>query len=331
MRAALVQEFGPPESLVTGELPDPVAGPGEVLVEVAAAGVNFPDILVVAGSYQILPERPFSPGKEIAGTVRAVGEGVDRLSVGDRVLAQIEHGGYAELVAVPEPQVVALPDEVPFVDAAAFGLGAITAHFALVRRAGLRPGETVLVTGAGGGVGSAGVQIAKALGATVIAVAQDEERAAPARQQGADSVVLAGPSLRDDVLALTEGRGADVVLELVGGEVFAQSLRCTAWEGRLVVIGFASGDLPTMKAGHILVKNLAVLGLQVSDYRDREPESVRAAIEHLLQLYVDGRLTVPVTRTYPLEQAGAALEAVRSGSVAGKVVLTWASVAVARS
>ncbi len=331
MRAALVQEFGPPESLVTGELPDPVAGPGEVLVEVAAAGVNFPDILVVAGSYQILPERPFSPGKEIAGTVRAVGEGVDRLSVGDRVLAQIEHGGYAELVAVPEPQVVALPDEVPFVDAAAFGLGAITAHFALVRRAGLRPGETVLVTGAGGGVGSAGVQIAKALGATVIAVAQDEERAALARQQGADSVVLAGPSLRDDVLALTEGRGADVVLELVGGEVFAQSLRCTAWEGRLVVIGFASGDLPTMKAGHILVKNLAVLGLQVSDYRDREPESVRAAIEHLLQLYVDGRLTVPVTRTYPLEQAGAALEAVRSGSVAGKVVLTWASVAVARS
>ena len=329
MRAALVQEFGPPEALVPGELADPVAGPGEVLVEVAAAGVNFPDILVVAGEYQILPERPFSPGKEIAGTVRAVGAGVDRLAVGDRVLAQIEHGGYAELVAVPEPQVVALPDEVPFVDAAAFGLGAITAHFALVRRAGLRPGETVLVTGAGGGVGSAGVQIAKALGATVIAVAQDEERAELARSQGADSVVLAGPTMRDDVLSLTEGRGADVVLELVGGEVFAQSLRCTAWEGRLVVIGFASGDLPTIKAGHVLVKNLAVLGLQVSDYRDREPESVRDAIEHLLQLYVAGRLTVPVARTYPLEQAGAALEAVRSGSVAGKVVLTVDPVAAA--
>ncbi|MDK3256498.1 NADPH:quinone oxidoreductase family protein [Blastococcus capsensis] len=331
MKAALVQEFGPPETLVTGELADPVAGPGEVLVEVAAAGVNFPDVLVVAGSYQILPERPFSPGKEIAGTVRAVGEGVDRLTVGDRVLAQIEHGGYAELVAVPEPQVVTLPDEVPFVDAAAFGLGAITAHFALVRRAGLRPGETVLVTGAGGGVGSAGVQIARALGATVIAVAQDEERAALARQQGADSVVMAGTSMRDDVLALTEGRGADVVLELVGGDVFAQSLRCTAWEGRLVVIGFASGDLPTIKAGHVLVKNLAVLGLQVSDYRDREPESVRAAIEHLLQLYVDGRLTVPVARTYPLEQAGAALEAVASGSVAGKVVLTCTPAAAAPS
>ena len=331
MRAALVQEFGPPETLVPGELPDPVAGPGEVLVEVAAAGVNFPDILVVAGSYQILPERPFSPGKEIAGTVRAVGEGVHRFSSGQRVLAQLEHGGYAELVAVPEPQVVALPDEVPFVDAAVLGLGAITAYFALVRRAGVRPGETVLVTGAGGGVGSAGVQIAKALGATVIAVARDDERAALARQQGADSVVVAGPSLRDDVLALTEGRGADVVLELVGGEVFAQSLRCTAWEGRLVVIGFASGDLPTLKAGHVLVKNLAVLGLQVSDYRDREPESVRAAIEYLLQLYVDGRLTVPVARTYPLEEAGAALAAVRSGGLAGRVVLTCAPDDVARS
>jgi NADPH2:quinone reductase len=321
MRAALVEDFGPPESLVTGELPDPVAGEGEVLIEVAAAGVNFPDILVVAGSYQILPERPFSPGKEVAGTVRAVGAGVDTFAVGDRVLAQVEHGGYAELVAVPEPQVVALPDGVPFTDAAAFGLGAITAHFALVRRAQLKAGEVVLVTGAGGGVGSAGVQIAKALGATVIAVAQDEARAALAKEQGADHVLLAGSPLKDEVFALTDGHGADVVLELVGGDVFAQSLRATAWEGRLVVIGFASGDLPVVKAGHILVKNLAVMGLQVSDYRDREPGSVRAAIEHMLELYLEGRLSVPVARTYPLEAAGEALEAVRSGAVTGKVVL----------
>lgn len=322
MRAALVESFGPPENLVAGEAPDPVVGAGEVLVEVAAAGVNFPDVMVVAGTYQILPERPFSPGKEVAGTVRALGPGVDRLAVGDRVLAQIEHGGYAELVAVPEAQVVALPAGVPFVDAAAFGLGAITAHFALVRRAQLRPGEVVLVTGAGGGVGSAGVQIAKALEATVIAVAQDDERAALARSQGADHVVLAGPSLRDQVLALTGGRGADVVLETVGGDVFAQSLRATAWEGRLVVIGFASGDVPLIKAGHVLVKNLSVMGLQVSDYRDREPASVRTAIEHLLDLYVEGRLTVPVARTYPLEEAGRALAAVQAGRVAGKVVLT---------
>lgn len=328
MRAAVVETFGPPENLVTGEVADPVAGEGDVLIEVAAAGVNFPDVLVVAGSYQVLPERPFSPGKEVAGTVRAVGAGVDTFRAGDRVLAQIEHGGYAELVAVPEPQVVPLPDRVPFTDAAAFGLGAITAHFALVRRARLQEGETVLVTGAGGGVGSAGVQIAKALGATVVAVAQDEERAGLAREQGADHVLLAGPTLRDEVLALTGGRGADVVLELVGGEVFAHSLRATAWEGRLVVIGFASGDLPLIKAGHILVKNLAVMGLQVSDYRDREPESVRKSIEHMLELYLDGRLTVPIAATYPLEEAGRALAAVQTGGLKGKVVLTCGAAAV---
>jgi NADPH:quinone reductase-like Zn-dependent oxidoreductase len=321
MRAALVESFGPPDSLVTGEAADPVAGPREVLVEVAAAGVNFPDVMVVAGTYQILPERPFSPGKEVAGTVRAVGAGVDRFRIGDRVLAQIEYGGYAELVVAPDSQVVALPDGMPFPEAAALGLAAITAHFALVRRAQLRPGETVLVTGAGGGVGSAGVQIAKALGATVIAVARDEERATLAEEQGADHVLVAGPSLREEVLALTDRRGADVVLESVGGDVFAQALRCTAWEGRLVVIGFASGDLPTIKAGHLLVKNLAVLGIQVSDYRDREPETVRQVIEELLDLHVQGRLTVPIDRTYPLEEAATALAAVEAGGLRGRVVL----------
>ena len=322
MRAALVEEFGPPESLVVREVADPVPGPGEVLVEVAAAGVNFPDVLVVAGTYQILPPRPFSPGKEVAGTVRAVGPGVERVRVGDRVVAQLENGGYAELVVAPEPQVVALPDAVPFPAAAGLGLPAITAHVALVRRAGLRAGETVLVTGAGGGVGSAGVQIAKALGATVIAVARDEQRAAVASELGADHSLVAGPGLRDEVLALTGRRGVDVVLENVGGDVFAQALRCVAWEGRLVVIGFASGELPTIKAGHLLVKNIAVLGLQVSDYRDREPDGFRAVVEELLDLHVQGRLSLPIDRSCPLEQAGSALAAVQAGGLVGRVVLT---------
>ncbi len=322
MRAALVENFGPPRSLAMGEVADPVAGPGEVLVEVAAAGVNFPDVMVVAGAYQILPERPFSPGKEVAGTVRAVGAGVDRVRIGDRVLAQIEYGGYAELVVAPDRQVVALPDGVRFPEAAALGLAAITAHFALMRRANLRPGETVLVTGAGGGVGSSAVQIAKARGATVIAVARDGERATLAEQQGADHVLVGGPALRDEVMALTNRRGANVVLESVGGDVFAQALRCTAWEGRLVVIGFASGDLPTVKAGHLLVKNLAVMGVQVSDYRDREPDTVRQVIEELLDLHVQGRLTVSIDRTYPLEDAATALAAVEAGGLRGRVVLT---------
>lgn len=322
MRAALVESFGPPASMVMREVADPVPGRGEVLVEVAAAGVNFPDVLVVAGSYQVLPERPFIPGKEVAGRVRAVGPDVARIGVDDRVLAQIEYGGYAELVCVPETQVVAIPDGMGLTEAAVIGLVAITAYFALVRRADLRPGETALVTGAGGGVGSAGVQIAKALGAVVIAVARDEARAALAAEQGADQVLVAGPSLRDEVMTLTDGRGADVVLESVGGEVFAHALRCTAWEGRLVVSGFASGDLPTIKAAHLLVKNLTVMGIQVSDYRDREPDATRHVMEELLELHVQGGLTVPIDRAYPLEEAATALAMVKAGGLRGRVVLT---------
>ena len=321
MRAALIECFGGPEVLVVREVPEPTPGAGEVLVEVSAAGVNFPDLLVVEGSYQILPELPFSPGKEIAGIVRAVGPGVERTNPGDRVMAQIEYGGYAERVTVPEAQLVPLSDDIPFTDAAAFGLGYITAHFALVRRAHVQPGETVLVTGAGGGVGLAGVQLAKALGATVIAATRDGARAKLAKELGADYVVAPGPQMRHEIRELTGGRGADVVLELVGGDVFAAAMRSTAWEGRIVVIGFASGDVPVIKAGHVLVKNVAVIGLQVSDYRDREPESVRAALEQMLGLYREGRLRVHVDRTYPLEAAGEALRAVRSGAVSGKVVL----------
>jgi NADPH:quinone reductase len=321
MRAALVERFGAPETLAVREVPDLSPAAGEVLVEVAAAGVNFPDVLVVAGSYQFLPDLPFTPGKEIAGTVRAVGPGVQRVRAGDRVFAQVEHGGYAEQVLVAEPQVVALPDGVPFTVAAAFGLSAITAHFALLHRARLQPGETVLVTGAGGAVATAGVQLAKALGARVIAVARDERRAELARRHGADAALVFGPRLRDEVRQLTGGRGADVVLELVGGDVFAQALRATAWEGRLVVIGFASGEVPSLKAGHVLVKNMALLGLQVSDYRDRDPESVRAALEQVLNLYREGRLEVPIGHAYPLEQAGSALTAVQAGGLTGRVVL----------
>jgi NADPH:quinone reductase-like Zn-dependent oxidoreductase len=322
VKAVLVERFGEPDTLVTRELPGPEPTHGHVVIDVAAAGVNFPDLLVIAGSYQILPPLPFSPGKEIAGLVSAVGPGAERFRVGDRVIAQVEYGGYAEQVSVPEPQVVALPDRVPFIDAAALGLGAITAHFALVRRANLQPGESVLITGPGGSVGSAGIQLAKALGAKVIVVARDQERAARARQQGADHVVYAGPAIRDDVFAVTDGRGADVVLEVAGGEMFAQALRSTAWEGRLVVIGFASGDVPLIKAGHILVKNLSVMGLQVSDYRDRLPDLVRIALEHILELYLRGRFNVTIGRTYPLDEAGQALAALKAGTVSGKIVLT---------
>jgi NADPH:quinone reductase-like Zn-dependent oxidoreductase len=233
----------------------------------------------------------------------------------------VEHGGYAEQIRVAEKQVVALPDDMPFTIAAALGLSSITAYFALFHRAHMQPGETVLITGAGGAVASAAVQIAKALGGRVIAVAEDENRAALATQHGADVALVFSPGLRDEVRRLTGGRGADVVLEMVGGDVFNQALRATAWEGRLVVIGFASGEVPTLKVGHVLVKNVALLGLQVSDYRDRDPQAVRAALEQVLALYTDGRLQVAIDRAYPLEQAGRALEAVMRGGLNGRVVL----------
>ncbi|MQA11454.1 MAG: zinc-binding dehydrogenase [Pseudonocardiaceae bacterium] len=323
MRAVVVEEFGTPEALRVRELPPPAPAAGEVVVDVQAAGVNFPDLLVVDGSYQILPERPFSPGKEIAGVVDSVGSGVTDFVAGQRVMAQIEHGGYRERVAAPAAQLVPLPDDMSYVDAAAFGMGYLTAYFALRRRARLAAGETVLVTGAGGCVGSASVQLAKALGATVIAVARDERRGELARAQGADHVLPAEPGLlRDRVRECTSGRGADVVVELVGGTTFAEALRATAWEGRLVVIGFAGGEIPVIKAGHLLVKNIAVLGLQASDYRDREPATMRAALGELLELYTAGKLRVPIAGTFPLERAAEALEAVRNGGLSGNVVLT---------
>ena len=240
MRAARVVEFGPPSSLSLEEIPDLVPGPGEVIVEVAAASVNFPDILVVNGSYQHLPARPFTPGKDAAGRVRAVGPGVDRVAVGQRVLALVEYGGWAEQLRVDMDSVVEIPEGVAYEDAAALGLVYSTAHLALHRCGRLAATDTVLVTGAGGGVGSAGVQLAKIAGARVIALAKDTARADLARAHGADIVLTSAPgTLRDDLLTATDGRGVDLVLDVLGGDYLTQIVRATAWEGRLVVTGFA--------------------------------------------------------------------------------------------
>ncbi len=326
MRAVLVEDFGPPSSLVVKDVPDLVPQAGEVLVEVAAASVNFPDILVVDGTYQNLPPRPFSPGKEVAGRVAAVGAGVERLVVGQRVFALVEHGGYAEQVVVPEELVVELPDEVDDVQAAAAGLVYATAHLGLRRRGRLLPGETVLVTGAGGGVGSAGVQLAKAWGARVIALAQDEAKGGLTRRQGADVVLTSTPTtLRDDVLAATDGRGVDLTLEMLGGDFLAQVLRATAWEGRVVVVGFASGGQLPIKPGHLLVKNIGVLGLQSSDYRDRDPGLTRETMAEVFGLLGSGAVDAAVDTVLPLEDAAQALQYVKDGRVKGKVVLTTRS------
>ncbi|MEF9907742.1 NADPH:quinone oxidoreductase family protein [Streptomyces sp. P9-A2] len=323
MRAALVKEFGPPSGLVVEEVPDLVPGPGEVVIEIGAVSVNFPDVLVVEGTYQNLPPRPFSPGKEAAGRVIAVGAGVERITVGRRVLALVEHGGYAEQLSVPEELVMELPDEMSYEEAAAFGLVYSTAYFGLLRRGQMKSGETVLITGAGGGVGSAGVQLAKARGARVIALAQDTAKGELAREQGADVVLTSTPeTLRDDLLAVTDGKGVDVVLEMLGGDFLTQIIRATAWEGRIVVVGFASGGQNPIKPGHLLVKSISVVGLQSSDYRDRAPELMRSTMAEMFDLFVQGKVDAAVDRTFPLENAGDALQYVKEGKVKGKVVLT---------
>jgi NADPH2:quinone reductase len=323
MRAMIVKEFGTPEQMTVEDIPTPDPGPDEVLIDARAIGVNFPDLVVVEGSYQILPEPPFSPGKEVAGVVRAVGSEVSNFKVGERVMAQLEYGAYREHVLASGDHTTVLPENVSFEDGAAFGLAYLTVYFALVRRARLEAGETVLVTGAGGGVGSAGVQLAKALGAKVIAVSQTEDGRAWALEQGADHAIEPDPeTFKERVFELTDGRGADVILESVGGDLFAASIRAVAWEGRLVVIGFASGEIPTVKAGHVLVKNMTLIGLQSSDYREREPKALQQAQEALLDLYSQGKIKVHVTATYPLEAAAEALKALQTGKARGKIVLT---------
>ena len=327
MQALIVNEHGPLEKLTLGEFPDPKPGKGEVLIDVHAASVNFPDLLVIGGTYQNLPPRPFVPGKDLAGVVAAVGEGVTRVKPGDRVLAQIEHGAFAERAVVREVLCFVMPASMPFEDGAAMGLVYLTAHNALIERAQFRAGETVLVTGAAGGVGLAAVQLAKALGAIVVATVSSEEKARIARESGADHIVRTDvPDLRESfrkqVFDAVGKRGIDLVLDSVGGDVFDASLRVMAWCGRLVIIGFAEGRIPEVKAGYLLVKNISLIGLQSSDYRERAPEVVRKAYEHLFALYEQGKIKPHVMAAYPMKDYLAALTTVKDRKVLGKVVIT---------
>jgi NADPH2:quinone reductase len=326
VRAVVVREHGPAAAQGVETLPDPVPGPGEVVIDARAIGVNYPDMLVIEGRYQLLPPRPFTPGKEVAGVVSAVGEGIARIKAGDRVMAQREYGCYAEKVLSPEATCYRMPASLGFEEGAALGLAYQTSHFALVERAALAKGESVLVTGASGGVGLAGVEIAKALGATVLAGVTSPEKGELCRRHGADYVIdLAAPdlrnNLREQVYAAVGKRGVDIVLENVGGEVFDASLRALAWRGRLVVVGFASMRLPEIKANYLLLKNIAATGLQWSDYREREPVWVQRVQAELYALWADGKLKPYVSERYPLERFADALAHFKARGVLGKMVL----------
>ena len=326
MRAIVVDEFGPPERLRVAEVPPPRPGPGKVLVEVHAAPVNYVDLLVVGGTYQSLPACPFIPGKGPAGVVTALGPDVTAPRVGDRVLAMAEEGGYAETVEVRADQCYRLPPHMSFVEAASLSLVYDTAWFALRERARVAPGETVLVLGASSGVGRAGVQLARAMGARVLAGISRPERAATAVAAGADAVISLSrenlrDTLREDVWAATDGRGADVILDPLGGEVFAAALRALAWCGRLVVIGFAGGPIPTVKANYLLLKNIEISGLQVSDYRKRRPARMAACFAEIFELYEGSRIEPAPAQVFPLDKAGEALAALRDRRLAGRAVL----------
>ncbi|HEV2673046.1 MAG TPA: NADPH:quinone oxidoreductase family protein [Aliidongia sp.] len=327
MRSYRVWEHGLPSTMRIDTLPDLVPQHGEMVVDVKAAGINFPDTLVISGKYQILPCRPFTPGKDLAGVVCSVGRGITGYAVGDRVMAQVEHGAFADQAVVQPRQTYRLPDGMSFEAGAAMGLVYQTAHFALVERGRFRKGETVLIGGAAGGVGMAAIQIAKGLGARVLAAVRSPDEAALVLEAGADAAIdLAVENLRDDlraqVHAATEGRGADVVLDPLGADFFTAALRAMAWCGRLVVIGFAAGDIPSVKVNYLLVKNISISGLQWSDYRDRTPERIQAVQSELFGLWRTGAIRPRIMRVFPFEALPEALELVADGKVQGKAVVT---------
>lgn len=326
MRAIVVSEFGPPERLRVEEVPEPAPQAGEALVTVHAAPVNYVDLLVVGGTYQFLPALPFVPGKGPAGVVTALGAEVTDLRVGDRVLAMAEAGGWSEAVAVRAGQCYKLPASMPFTEAASLSLVYDTAWFALRERARLEAGETVLVLGASGGVGEAAVQLARAMGARVLAGIARPQRAAAALAAGAEAVVdLSAADLRDSlraqVHALTQGRGADIVLDPLGGKIFEAAVRALAWRGRLVVIGFAAGGISSIKTNYLLLKNIELSGLQISDYRKRRPKQVAAAFAEIFKFYEEGKIRPAKATLFPLDQAGEALAALRDRQIEGRAVL----------
>lgn len=327
MRAVVVDAFGPFEQAVIREMPDPMPGPADLLVAVHATAANYVDILLIGGKHQSKPGLPFIPGKGPAGIVRAVGRDVSGFAVGDRVVAMCEPGGgYAGLIAVPATQCHRIPGSMPFADAASMALVYDTAWFALRERGRYAEGETVLVLGASGGVGLAAVQLGKALGAHVLAGIASPEKAGMVRDAGADAIVdLAREDLHDSLRAqvyeATGGRGADIVIDPLGDAIFDAAIRALAWCGRLVVIGFAAGNIPTIRANYLLVRNIEVSGLQIGDYRKRRPDLTAKCFAEIYALYEAGKITALPTTTLPLENFADALAAIRDRTARGRIVL----------
>jgi NADPH:quinone reductase len=322
MKAMVVNQWGEPRDMKLVELPDPRPAPGQVAIDVRAIGCNFFDILMVQGKYQVRPAFPFSPGSEVAGVIREVGSGADGFAPGDRVLGMLGWGGFASVAVAPKSVIVRVPESMSFDHAAAFPIVYQTSYFGLVYRARLQPGDTLLVHAAAGGVGLAAVQIGRALGAHVLAAAGSPRKLEIAGEHGArDTIDYSQPGWDKRVMELTEGRGADVIYDPVGGDIFDLSTKCIAFGGRLLVVGFTSGRIPSIQANRILLKNISIVGLHWGAYRQHEPALIDRTFKALFDLYEKGGIRPVISASYPLADAAAALEEIGSRRSFGKLVL----------
>lgn len=323
MRALVCKEYGPIEELVVEAWDDPSPGNDEVVIDVRAAGLNFADILNVAGKYQVRTPTPFVPGNEAAGVVSAVGENVRRFRVGDRVIGALRGGAFAEKALAAEHMTIPLPDRLSFEQGAAYSVAYGTSYHALRQGAKLRPGETVLVLGAAGGVGYAAVELAKAMGATVIAAASSADKLAFAKEGGADHVVdYSRDTLRDSVKALTRGQGVDVIYDPVGGDLAEQTLRSLAWHGRYLVIGFASGGIPRLPVNLLLLKEASLIGIWYGPWAERHNDELRQNVAELDALVAARKITPRFCAAFTLDNFVEAFRLIVERRVLGKVVLT---------
>jgi NADPH2:quinone reductase len=322
MRALVCNAYGPPESLVIEERDDPVPAANQVVVDIAAAGINFPDVLNIAGKYQVKTEPPFVPGNEASGVVSVVGAKVSRFSVGDRVIVTPQGGAFAEKCAVDESRVMALPSGLDFAQGAGFSVTYGTSYHALKQSAQLAAGEAVLVLGAAGGVGITAVEIAKAMGARVIAAASNDQKLAFATEAGADATInYSNTSLRDAVKELTGGNGADIVYDPVGGKLALEAYRALAWHGRYLVVGFASGDIPDFPANIALLKEARIVGVWWGTWAAKNPPAQLQNMQELTSLVATGKLRPRVTEVYTLDDFRAAFASITGRRARGKVIL----------
>lgn len=325
MKAIVCHEYGSPDNLTLDERATPVPGNGEILIEVKAAGINFPDLLTIEGKYQVRPPLPFVPGNELAGIVTAVGEGVISVAVGDEIIAMSDTGAFAEQCVVSEQKVLAKGSKMSFEQAAGMAITYGTSYYALKQKAALQAGETVLVLGAAGGVGIAAIQLAKLLGATVIAAASTDEKLDFASQAGADRRInYSEEDLKDRVKSLTDGQGVDVVYDPVGGELSEQALRATAWNGRFLVIGFASGTIPKIPLNLALLKGVSIVGVFWGSWASRFPNESAGNFGELIEMIENAKFAPLVTDVYPLDRYAEAFRCISERRARGKVVLSMA-------